>query len=160
MNETDLAQIPDIPLGEGIGFVRLQGFLNTTEFTLDLRTLELVVGRETMSDGDLIHTSILAANESPAPDNPYKITDVSYMKVSSKEFRKVSHQHCRMFWDFEKRQWMCEILGRNGVQLNGRKMQAGMSEQLPPRTCVSLNEGKIFFVWLPCSEDDGSLRAN
>ena len=63
-----------------------------------------------------------------APQPPQILTDIDLGPI-----RAVSRQHARLYFDYELGQWAIEVLGRNGVVVEGKWKAKGEREGLGKR---------------------------
>ncbi|GAA6001417.1 hypothetical protein JCM10207_006656 [Rhodosporidiobolus poonsookiae] len=71
------------------------------------------------------------------------ITDVDLGPI-----RAISRQHARLFFDYDSGAWVLEVLGRNGVVVEGKWRAKGQRVVLTKKTRIQIAE-RIFYFVLP-----------
>ncbi|KAK4693521.1 hypothetical protein P7C70_g8908, partial [Phenoliferia sp. Uapishka_3] len=84
-----------------------------------------------------------ASGFAPLPPPRQILTDIDLGPI-----RAVSRQHARLYFDYELGQWAIEVLGRNGVVVEGKWKAKGEREGLGKRTKIQIAE-RIFYFVLP-----------
>ncbi|KAM0752872.1 hypothetical protein T439DRAFT_354346 [Meredithblackwellia eburnea MCA 4105] len=84
-----------------------------------------------------------APNSVTAAEAAASLTDIDLGPI-----RAVSRQHARLYFDYEMGQWAIEVLGRNGVVVEGTWRAKGEKERLGKRTKIQIAE-RIFYFVLP-----------
>ncbi|KAM0791368.1 hypothetical protein ACM66B_005833 [Microbotryomycetes sp. NB124-2] len=69
--------------------------------------------------------------------------------------RAVSRQHARLFYDYDTGSWAIEVLGRNGLVVDGKWTARGEKEILGARSKIQIAE-RIFYFVLPTSDAAGA----
>ncbi|GAA5828894.1 hypothetical protein JCM11251_005911 [Rhodosporidiobolus azoricus] len=81
------------------------------------------------------------AVDSPAPAST--VTDVDLGPI-----RAVSRQHARLYFEFDVGAWVIEVLGRNGVVVEGKWRAKGQKVLLTKKSKIQIAE-RIFYFVLP-----------
>ncbi|KAK4054472.1 Pre-rRNA-processing protein fhl1 [Microbotryomycetes sp. JL201] len=71
--------------------------------------------------------------------------------------RAVSRQHARLFYDYDTGSWAIEVLGRNGLVVDGKWTAKGEKEILGARSKIQIAE-RIFYFVLPSSDAAGASQ--
>ncbi|BGO91639.1 hypothetical protein NBRC10512_008087 [Rhodotorula toruloides] len=82
-----------------------------------------------------------------APSTPHPDSS-TFTDVDLGPLRAVSRQHARLYYDFDAGAWVIEVLGRNGVVVEGRWRAKGQKVVLTKRTRIQIAE-RIFHFVLP-----------
>ncbi|KAI5480616.1 forkhead box protein J2/J3 [Pseudohyphozyma bogoriensis] len=134
--------------------IRAYAKLEFPTFDIYIQKLSVIVGRRPAgasaapapppppADGDG------AANGADPAAPPPITTDIDLGPI-----RAVSRQHARLYFDYEMGGWALEVLGRNGVVVEGKWKAKGEREGLGKRTKIQIAEHIFFFV-LPSMDQE------
>ncbi|GAA5895958.1 hypothetical protein JCM6882_005571 [Rhodosporidiobolus microsporus] len=111
----------------------------------------------------LASTSALATLDTPAPltppvdlaPPPTPVTDVDLGPI-----RAVSRQHARLYFEYDVGAWVIEVLGRNGVVVEGKWRAKGQKVLLTKKSKIQIAE-RIFYFVLPsidAAEVEGAAK--
>ncbi|BGP16441.1 hypothetical protein JCM10213_004003 [Rhodosporidiobolus nylandii] len=95
-------------------------------------------------------TSAASTQSATAPTTPVEpsppVTDVDLGPI-----RAVSRQHAKLYFDYDAGSWAIEVLGRNGVVVEGKWRAKGQRVALVKKTKIQIAE-RIFYFVLPSIE--------
>ncbi|BGO99888.1 Proteophosphoglycan ppg4 [Rhodotorula toruloides ATCC 204091] len=93
-------------------------------------------------------TSTSENSQTPsAPSTPHPDSS-TFTDVDLGPLRAVSRQHARLYYDFDAGAWAIEVLGRNGVVVEGKWRANGQKVVLTKKTRIQIAE-RIFHFVLP-----------
>lgn len=93
-------------------------------------------------------TSISNTSRTPsAPSTPHPPAS-PFTDVDLGPLRAVSRQHARLYFDFDAGAWTIEVLGRNGIVIEGKWRGKGQKVVLTKKTRIQIAE-RIFHFVLP-----------
>ncbi|GJN90702.1 hypothetical protein Rhopal_003716-T1 [Rhodotorula paludigena] len=84
----------------------------------------------------------------PCPAQPVEAPAPLQTDVDLGPLRAVSRQHARLYFDYDAGSWAVEVLGRNGVVVEGKWRAKGQKVLLVKKTKIQIAE-RIFYFVLP-----------
>ncbi|CAN6362920.1 unnamed protein product [Urochloa humidicola] len=115
-----------------VGFAKLQGEC----FEYYMQTYSIILGRHSRRGG---------SNTAPAPAEPDDGVDVDLGALGGG--MNVSRRHARIFYDFPRRRFALEVLGKNGCLVEGVHHLPGSPHvKLDSQDLLQMGEAKFYFL--------------
>ncbi|KAK4053929.1 Pre-rRNA-processing protein fhl1 [Microbotryomycetes sp. JL221] len=93
-----------------------------------------------------------------AMDDPSSLVPAGFLTdIDLGPIRAVSRQHARLFYDYDTGGWAIEVLGRNGLVVDGKWKAKGEKEPLGTRSKIQIAE-RIFHFVLPTSDQPSTAQ--